>query len=379
MLNLHKIVRVMLTLVMVVALGGFLPFSTTNVLANPGYGTITGNIYEETTGNSLYPATIRIENYDTGELVGEFSNYPDGTFHVVVEEGTYRLGASAPGYVTAWYPNNGTWEDATPITVELDGSVSDINFNLQQGGSISGTVYNQWSGTEQNQVVIAWTADTHELVAWVFSNDYENHGQYSLEELPYGNYKVSAGGPLPEGVEDPGNRNQNLIRGWWSQEGTVASAGAADVITIDNPTPIENIDLQLEEGGQLEGRVTDENWNGLNGATVTLEDYDTGEVLATTLSYDREEWDQGYFCFSGLSSDIDYCIWATATDRVIRYSKEGHSGTYDRDDATRYHIEQGWNYWISDINLPYGGSLSGYVYQSDGTTPIAEATVVVES
>ncbi len=143
MLNLHKIMRVILTLVMVVALGGFLPFSTTNVLANPGYGTITGNVYEEATGNPLYPGTIRIENYDTGELVGEFSNYPDGSFHVVVEEGTYQLGASAPGYVTVWYPNNGTREDATPITVELDGSVSDINFNLQPGGSISGMVHNQ--------------------------------------------------------------------------------------------------------------------------------------------------------------------------------------------------------------------------------------------
>jgi len=214
MLKLHKIVRVMLTLVIAVALGGFLPFSTTNVLANPGYGTITGNIYEEATGNPLYPATIRVENYSTGELVGEFSNYPDGSFHIVAEEGIYRLGASASGFVATWYPNNCTQEEATSVTVTLDGTVSDISFNLQQGGSITGTVRNQWDGTEQNQVVIAWTADTQELIAWAFSNDYDNYGQYSLEELPYGDYKVSAGGPLPEGVEDPENRNQNLIKGW---------------------------------------------------------------------------------------------------------------------------------------------------------------------
>ena len=81
--KLHTLTRVILTLTMVVALGGFLPFSTTNVLANPGYGTITGNIYEEATGNPLYPATIRVENYSTGELVGEFSNYPNGSFQVV--------------------------------------------------------------------------------------------------------------------------------------------------------------------------------------------------------------------------------------------------------------------------------------------------------
>ena len=379
MLKLHKIVRVMLTLVIAVALGGFLPFSTTNVLANPGYGTITGNIYEEATGNPLYPATIRVENYSTGELVGEFSNYPDGSFHIVAEEGIYRLGASASGFVATWYPNNCTQEEATSVTVTLDGTVSDISFNLQQGGSITGTVRNQWDGTEQNQVVIAWTADTQELIAWAFSNDYDNYGQYSLEELPYGDYKVSAGGPLPEGVEDPENRNQNLIKGWWSPEGTVTSAGAAGVITIEAPTPVEGINIQLEEGGQLEGRITDENWNGLNEATITLENYDSGEVLAVATSYNRDGVDPGYFRFSGLSSDVDYCVWATATNRVIRYSRESCSGTYDRDDATSYQIEPGWNYWVSDINLPYGGSLSGNVYQSDGVTPIEGATVVVES
>jgi len=367
----------MLTLIMVVALGGSLPFNTINVAASPRFGTITGYVYDEATSNPLYPATVTVENYDTGDPSGSFSNYADGSFYVIVEAGTYRVGASASGYITGWYPNNCSKEDATPITVEADGSVSDINFSLQQGGSIAGTVRNQWDGTEQNQVIIAWTADTQELATWTLSNDYEDHGQYWLENLPYGDYKVSAGGPLPEGAEDPGNRNQNLVRGWWNPEGTVASASVAGVITIDSPTPSENIDFRLEEGGQLEGRVTDENWNGLNDAAVTLEDYDTGEVLATAVSYDRDGCDPGYFRFSGLSSDIDYRVWATATNRVIRYSREGCSGTYDRDDATRYQIEQGWNYWISDINLPYGGSLSGYVYQSDGTTPIEAATVVV--
>ena len=47
MSNLCRIVRVMLTFIIVTALGGFLPLSTASVLANPGYGTITGNISDE--------------------------------------------------------------------------------------------------------------------------------------------------------------------------------------------------------------------------------------------------------------------------------------------------------------------------------------------
>ncbi|MDD4875993.1 MAG: hypothetical protein PHQ86_02510 [Dehalococcoidales bacterium] len=317
MITIRKIIRVLLTLVMAVMLVGISPLST-SILASSGYGTITGNVYQRISGSELYPATIIVENYNTGEIVGEFPNYPNGAFQVVVPDGTYRLGAHAPGYVTAWYPDNCRKVQSTPILVDLEGLVPDINFSLQQGGSISGTIYNQWSGTEQNQIVIAWTADTQEFVAWTFSNDNENHGQYLLEGLPYGSYKLSAGGPLPEGVEDPGDHNSNLIRGWWSQDGTVTSVNAAEIITIGNSTPIQNTNFQLQEGGQLEGRVNNENWNGLDDAVITLENYDTGEVLATTISYNRDGVTPGYFRFSGLSSDIDYCVWATATNRVIR-------------------------------------------------------------
>lgn len=98
-------------------------------------------------------------------------------------------------------------------------------------------------------------ADTLESVSWTFSNESDGHGQYVISDLPYGSYKVSAGGPLPEGVQDPGNRNQNLMRGWWSQGGTVNSASLADIITISDPTPVVGIDLQLQEGGQIEGRI----------------------------------------------------------------------------------------------------------------------------
>ena len=157
MSRLSKFMRVMMTLVIAVALGEVLPFSVSEVAASPGYGTVEGHVYEAATGNPLYPATIMVEDYNTGNLTGEFSNYADGSFHIVVPDGTYRIEAHAPGYIAAWYPNNCSKEDATQVTVAANQTVSAIDFQLAPGGSISGTVYNQWWGTEQNQVVIAVT------------------------------------------------------------------------------------------------------------------------------------------------------------------------------------------------------------------------------
>ena len=374
----QKIIRLVMALAMALAVCGSIPLSSSQV-ARAALGSVTGAVTDASTGDPLYPATITIEQYDTGDPVGTFSNFADGTFLIGIPAGTYRIGASAEGFIMGWHPTNSTKDNATAVTVPDGGSVTDINFSLEQGGSISGAVRNQWDGTEQNQVVTVWTADTLESVSWTFTNEFDGHGQYVIGDLPYGDYKVSAGGPLPEGTEDPGNRNQNLMRGWWSQSGTVDSAAEADTITISNPTPIQGIDFQLQEGGQIEGRIVDENWNGLDGAQVTLEDYDTGEVVAIVLSYNRDGVDPGYYRFSGLSTNIGYRVWATATNRVIRYAKEQTSGTYNRDDATEWQVGPNENRWINDMNLPYGGSISGTVFESDGTTAISGAVVVVES
>jgi len=374
----QKIVRLVMAFAMALAIGGSIPLDGSHVV-KAALGSVTGAVTDGSTGDPPYPATITIEQYDTGDPVGTFSNFADGSFLIGIPAGTYRIGASAQGFITGWHPTNSTKDNATAVTVPDGGSVTDINFSLEQGGSVSGTVRNQWDGTEQNQVVTVWTADTLESVSWTFTNEFDGHGEYVIGDLPYGDYKVSAGGPLPEGVQDPGNRNQNLMRGWWSQSGTVDSAAEADTISISNPTPIQGIDFQLQEGGQIEGRIVDENWNGLNNATVTIEDYDTGEVVATMLSYNRDGIDPGYYRFSGLSTNIGYRVWATAINRVIRYAQEYTSGTYNEDDATEWQVEPNQNRWINDISLPYGGSIAGTVFESDGTTAISGAVVVVES
>ena len=164
MLKSQKIIRLVMALAMALAVCGSIPLSGSHI-AKAALGSVTGAVTDGSTGDPLYPATITIEQYDTGDPVGTFSNFADGSFLIGIPAGTYRIGASAAGYITGWHPTNSTKDNATAVTVPDGGSVTDINFSLEQGGSISGTVYNQWDGTEQNQVVTVWTADTLESVS----------------------------------------------------------------------------------------------------------------------------------------------------------------------------------------------------------------------
>ena len=365
--------------------------NVTPVLANGGgYGNVQGNVQDANTGSPIAGAKVMLfdaATFDpnTSVPVAESGSTGGSGNYLIFEApaGDYIIAAKAPGYITEFYPEATRPEDAVPQTLTADGLIN-INFTLEQGGAISGMVFNEWGGTEQNQVVSVWTADTLQMVSWTFSSDFQDHGSYNLGDLPFGDYKVSAGGPLPEGVQDPGNRNDSLMRGWWSPQGTVNSPDAAGIVSVTDPTPVENIDFNLKQGGTFEGRIVGENWNGLDGATITLENYDTGEVIAVATSYNRDGTNPGYsnpgyYRFSGLSSAITYRVWATAPTRVIRYAQMHSSGTYNRDAATKWRLQSGESKWLNDISLPYGGSISGSVFESDGTTPVASVTVVVES
>jgi len=383
-MRLRKLGRVILALAVTAALGVGLPLGSAGVAFAADFGNVQGNVSDAVTQAPLSGARVMLfdaATFEPGISAPVAESAPTGASgnYLIFEApaGDYIIVAQAPGYISEYYPEATSPGDAVPQSLTAAG-LADVSFTLELGGAISGMVWNDWGGTEQNQVVAVWTADTLEMVAWAFSNEWDWHGHYEVNDLPFGDYKVSAGGPLPEGVQDPGNRSDNLMRGWWSQQGTVPSPGEADVITVDDPTPVEGIDFWLQQGGRIEGRIVDENWNKLDGATVTLEDYDTGTVVATTLSYNRDGMDPGYYNFSGLSSAIDYRVWATAPGRVIRYAQEHTSGTYDRSQATRYQLGPGDNRWLNDISLPYGGSLSGSVRDAAGAG-IPGAVVTVQS
>ncbi len=355
-----KAIKAIMALVLIVAVGfsGFLPFNATDVSASPGFGYLRGHVYEGNVDNPIFPAKIRVENYDTGEFVGDYNNFADGSFYTVVSEGTYRLRVDAEGYVGEWYDNTYSGQDATPLAVAVDETIENIDFDLAIGGTISGNVRCQWHygglETRQNMSVVAHPADGS---PYGFGACTESDGNYTIEGVPYGDYKVSASG---RGHCTTNPDDERWMTQWYDGRD---GFDTADVVTV-GATPETGINFTLQEGGTIYGSVRDQNGTQFGVATVVVEDWYTGEWIAEV-----ETSENGDFNVRGLASG-DYLVWATAEGRELRY----YENVASQEEAQPVHLEAPDSYhcWF---NLQPGGSFSGTVFEADGITTIAGALV----
>lgn len=334
-------------------------------------GNIEGFVYETNGTTPIAGATVSALDPTTGEPVtsGTTSTYEDGSYFLRISTGSYVVKANAPGHIAEYYSEASSLAQATAVTLTTSG-LTGINFTLAPGGSIPGTVRNQWGGTEQNQIVVAWPAAGGDPVGWTFS---DGSGNYTLSGLPYADYKISAGGPLLPGVADPGPRNASLMRGWWaSNTSTVNTPDQATIITINQPNPITPRNFNLLQGGSLNGYVEGEMGQAISNATVILEELATGETvqIMTNLT--------GNFDFQALSPG-KYILYASKPNRVTNYWNGNWGGAYTKEEAQPIQVNAGQHAGWFGLRLVPAGSISGTVFQADGTTPISGATVTVNT
>ena len=107
-------------------------------------GSVTGVVTDGT--NPLEGVRLSLRLYDGGWRYDATSAL-DGTYTFTgLSTGMYRLEATKIGYAAEYYENfyifPDGWLYATPITVTAGSPTTDINFELEPGGSITFTVYN---------------------------------------------------------------------------------------------------------------------------------------------------------------------------------------------------------------------------------------------
>ena len=127
----------------------------------------------------------------TGDYLGNARTDSSGNYTLTgLKTGDYKVFFS-PGdaiHVEQWYDNKGDFAGADLVSVTESSETFGINASLEAGGSISGTVIDAIDGDVLSDCTVdAFDELNGNLVSTTWT-DFD--GNYTIEPLPAGNYKV---------------------------------------------------------------------------------------------------------------------------------------------------------------------------------------------
>ncbi len=277
-------------------------------------------------GARIFPVT-QLLTYDEPDRALDRSDGPvsftdeAGAYEITPPEGSWRhLICIADGYARAVHP----YQVGAGRSVRVD-------FLMEPGGQVTGRVVDARTGEGIEDAMVAALGAQQSLTEMMFSQGEEGiyqayadaDGQYTLEGLPVGAYRISVQA-----------RRQGYI---FPPENTVN-------LDLRNGQRHEGVDFRLERGAVVEGRVVGPNNEPVPRASVnvvpgqlfqtvldTLDTLDPGSLVALN---DRTD-DDGRFRIAGLDYDWPFrlrCAAANyaelATDLIrIRPGESPHTMT----------------------------------------------------
>ncbi|MFC1996758.1 carboxypeptidase regulatory-like domain-containing protein [Chloroflexota bacterium] len=329
-------------------------------------GSISGHVFKEDGSTVITDVLIRVHangvSSGTSSLGANVSQ-SDGSYTITgLAPGTYKVEANynnEPGYVVKYYDDKTDWDSADTIEVYANQTTAGIDFVLEPGGSISGNITAQASGNPIPDVQVCIRG--YESGGGFGCDQTDTSGNYSYGGLPSGNYKVEVSAP-----------------GWaWQHYDNELSWNDADPVAVIHGQETSGIDLALLPGGSIDGYVYDtDGVTPLSNIHMSLDGPGFGWGDCTDSN--------GYYSFESIPRGYGYRVRAASpggcggpmnTDYIQQY----YDGVYGQDDATVLVIDDSTpSYGGIDFTLELGGSISGVVYNQDGTATIGGGRVVVD-
>ncbi|MFC1879763.1 carboxypeptidase regulatory-like domain-containing protein, partial [Chloroflexota bacterium] len=330
-------------------------------ITSPDYGLISGHVYEDNGATPIAGADIQVDSYphsdyNYGNIVSlsdgayYFGGLPDGSFYVHVSPGDE--------WAKQWYDGASDSQSATPVEIAGASTVIAIDFILQPGGYITGTVYAEDGITPLENINV-------DLEQGWFGTCTDANGNYTIRNIPYGEHKVNAGMGWNWCMDSP-----NTVAGEWYNETydyyqatPLAVNGGSDIIT--------DINFTLSEGGTITGQVTAaEDGSPIPNISVYVNEYDEG-WYGTEIRSDSN----GYYTVTGLIPG-DYRVEAEDNDGLWPlYARQYFDQTFRHHLAERVPVLLGSE--TPDINfvLEPGGSIYGVVIDENTGAPIPNLNI----
>ena len=323
-------------------------------------GTIAGTVTEADGASPISGVYVYATDYDTGAYANGASTEADGTYTISgVRAGVYRVETwvrDELGFAREFYTSTADWNLAAQVTVQDEQTTSNIDFTLDAGGSISGTVYES-NGVTPVPNAQVW-AENYACCGGGNGAQTDENGSYTIAGLAPGSYRV--------GVHAS---ESGLIRQFYTSTSNWDQATAVPV-TAGNDSP--NIDFLLSAGGAISGRVLMANGvTPVPDADVWADSYDCcggGNGARTD--------DQGSYVIRGLAAG-DYRVGVHA--RGLGLAGGFYESTTDWEQAVRVGVSTGTTTPSIDFFLAAGGAISGRVFSEDTGLPIANAEVWANS
>lgn len=204
----------------------------------------TGSTYLVQTADQGHSISCSVTATNSG---GEYTiaGLPSGSYQVSFG---HPLGVIVEGnYLSQYFNGQSSAESANLVSVTAPSMVSGIDAQLQPGGQITGKVISAVTHAPAANIEVCARNSTLVFGSCAVT---DSAGDYTIVGLPSGSYEVEA--PAVGGVivkEDCSSKaacpEQNYL-------GT-----GAEAVPVTAPNTTSSIDLELQPGGQITGKVTD--------------------------------------------------------------------------------------------------------------------------
>ncbi|MBK8025501.1 MAG: carboxypeptidase regulatory-like domain-containing protein [Chloroflexi bacterium] len=322
-------------------------------------GAITGHFYESD-GTTLITsnAWVNVEPLFDGQAPGAGVE-ADGSYIIrAIPPGDYRVRAQGDGYAFEFYDEAGqNGSNAMTVTVVAGATVPNIDFTLDPGGSISGTVTAADGTTPLANMRV--DIDNH----WVGTcTDVDGH--YTMPSLPLNQpLRVNAGGN-----DNWCGGSAEYVYEYW-QDAPNSQAATPVILTLAERDRTD-IHFSLVIGGTITGHLYESDGTTpiTSNAWVNVEPLFDGQAPGAGVQPD------GSYAIHGLATG-DYRVRAQGDGYAFEfYNDAGQNG----DNATIVTVVAGATVSGIDFALEPGGSISGKVTAADGTTPLANMRVDID-
>ena len=300
---------------------------------------LSGRVTDAATGQGVGGARIEVQLAGHDGWDYSATTTSDGSYAIFdLPTGDYVVRVTAPGYAREYYDNVTPSHEAKSVHVTALHETPGIDFDLTEGGSISGYVYQSDGITPISGVEVDVQPSGEEQNIVGFAASTASDGSYTIEGLALGEYRVGA-----------------KVQGWVEQWTDV-------IVTPPEDTP--NINFRLSRGGSISGFVYESDGvTPVQGVAVCAENQlPSGEYIG---AYATTRADGSY-----VITDLTAWDYLVRVERPAGFAPECYDSKYVRAACDMVTVREGSDTSGVNFTLDPGGSVTVHVYEEDGLTPI---------